>query len=204
MVVELLYAFLLGILSILSPCTFIIIPLMTTEIHSRLSRILKFMIGIVITFSALGVLSGLTGKLLTNFIGPYLYLLAAIVTSITGLNMLDVFRLNIPSLFPSYKTRNLFILGLIYGGVILSCIGPLLAVILVYIVAEATIFYGFIMMLFYSLGFITPFILFGILITDKNIALKMMKHSAIIRKIGGVLLLLVSVYLFYLVSRGLI
>ena len=201
---ELLYAYVLGLLSILSPCSFIVVPVITSEINARLQRILKFLIGLTITFSILGILSAITGKLLTNFLGPWLYLISAIITLIAGLDMLNLIKLKIPSLFTARKGTNTFVLGLIYGGVALSCIGPLLSVILAYIVAKASIFYGFIMMLTYSLGFITPFVLFGILVTDKDIIKRIAKHSSAIRKIGGVLLILVSGYLFYFASRGLI
>src|SRR3989338_311848 len=201
---ELFYAYVLGLLSILSPCSFIVVPVITSEINARLQRILKFLIGLAITFSILGILSAMTGRLLTNFLGPWLYLLSAIITLTSGLDMLNLIKLKIPNLFMAHKGMNTFVLGLIYGGVALSCIGPLLSVILAYIVTKASIFYGFIMMLIYSLGFVTPFVLFGILITDKEIIKKISKYSAAIRKAGGILLILVSGYLFYFALRGLI
>ena len=201
---ELFYAYVLGLLSILSPCSFIVVPVITSEINARLQRILKFLIGLAITFSILGILSAMTGRLLTNFLGPWLYLLSAIITLTAGLDMLNLIKLKIPNLFMAHKGINTFVLGLIYGGVALSCIGPLLSVILAYIVTKASIFYGFIMMLIYSLGFVTPFVLFGILITDKEIIKKISKYSAAIRKAGGILLILVSGYLFYFALRGLI
>lgn len=204
MIAELVYAYLLGLLSILSPCTFIILPVMTSDFNTKLKRILGFLGGITITFGILGILSALTGKLLTNFMGPYLYFFAGVVTLVVGLNMLNIIDLQIPSLFPNVKTKNNFLMGLLYGGVALSCIGPLMAVVLVYITAKASILYGFLMMYIFSLGFITPFILFGFLITDKKICMKLMKHSMIIRKIGGVLLLLVSAYLLFIAFGGLI
>ena len=86
---ELLYAYVLGLLSILSPCSFIVVPVITSEINARLQRILKFLIGLTITFSILGILSAITGKLLTNFLGPWLYLISAIITLIAGLDMLN-------------------------------------------------------------------------------------------------------------------
>ena len=201
---ELFYAYVLGLLSILSPCSFIVVPVITSEINARLQRILKFLIGLAITFSILGILSAMTGRLLTNFLGPWLYLLSAIITLTAGLDMLNLIKLKIPNLFMAHKGMNTFVLGLIYGGIALSCIGPLLSVILAYIVTKASIFYGFIMMLIYSLGFVTPFVLFGILITDKEIIKKISKYSAAIRKAGGILLILVSGYLFYFALRGLI
>ncbi len=199
-----IYAYLLGLLSILSPCTFIIVPYMTSDPTAKLKKILSFLGGITITFGILGVLSALVGKLLTNFMGPYLYLFAGIITLTAGLNMLNVISLHLPSLSSNIKTKNSFFMGLLYGGVALSCVGPLIASVLVYITTKANLFYGFLMMYIFSLGLITPFILFGFLITDKKISEKLMKYSATIRKMGGILLLLVSAYLLFIALSGII
>ena len=202
MISELIYAYLLGLLSIMSPCTFIIVPVMTSDLNAKLKNILGFLGGITITFGVLGILSALTGKLLTNFLGPYLYLFAGLVTLVAGLNMLSIIELRLPQL--RVKTKNYFILGLLYGGVALSCVGPLMASVLVYITAKASVLYGFLMMYVFSLGFITPFILCGFLITDKHICNKLMKHTVWLRKIGGIMLLLVSIYLLFVALRGMI
>ena len=202
MIAEIFYAYILGLLSILSPCTFIIVPVMASDLGAKLKKILSFFTGITITFGVLGILSALTGKLLTNFMGPYLYLFAGAITLIAGLNMLAVFEL--PSLFANVKTKNNFLLGLIYGGVALSCVGPLMASILVYITAKASLLYGFLMMWIFSLGFITPFVLCAYLITDEKVCLRLMKYSSKIRKVGGVMLLLVSAYLLFVAFRGII
>lgn len=204
MIAEMIYAYLLGLLSILSPCTFIIVPVMTSDLNTRLRKVLSFLGGITVTFGILGILSALTGKLLTNFMGPYLYLFAGIVTLIAGLSMLELIQINLPSLFTKVKTKNNFIMGIIYGGIALSCVGPLMASVLVYITVKANVLLGFIMMYIFSLGFITPFVLFGFLITDKRISQKLMKHSLKIRKIGGILLLMVSSYLLFVAFRGII
>jgi len=202
---EFFYAYILGTLSLLSPCTFILLPVITSEIGNKIKRILFFMGGIVVTFSILGFLTAITGKLLTNFMGPYLYLLAGFVTTLAGLDMLGIITWKIPSLFKTQKkTTNPFFMGLIYGGVVLSCVGPLMASILAYITTTANIVSGVNMMLMFSLGFITPFTLFGLLITDKSITSKLTKHMLTIRCIGGIMLLFVSMYLFYYALRGML
>jgi len=204
MIIEIGYAYILGLLSILSPCTFIIVPIIMSDLNTRIRKLLGFLGGIVVTFSVLGILSALTGKLLTNFMGPYLYLFAGIITLAAGLNMVGIIILRLPALFSKIKTKNNFLMGLIYGGVALSCVGPLMASVLVYITLKASLTQGLIMMLVFSLGFITPFFLFGLLITDKKVSAKLMKHSMIIRKFGGVMLILVSSYLLFVALRGII
>jgi cytochrome c-type biogenesis protein len=204
MIAEIFYAYLLGLLSILSPCTFIIVPIMISDLNSRFIKILSFLGGITVTFGILGVLSALTGKLLTNFMGPYLYLLAGAITLIAGLNMLEVIDLHIHSFFRNFKTKNNFLLGLVYGGIALSCVGPLMASVLVFITVKANILYGFLLMFIFSLGFITPFILCAYILTDKKVCSKLGKHSILIRNIGGIMLLLVSAYLLFVALKGII
>ncbi len=202
MMLEMAYAYVLGLLSILSPCTLIIVPMMTSDLNAKLGRVLKFLAGIIVTFVVLGILSALTGKLLTNFFGPYLYLFAGAITLLAGLDRLNIIVLRLPSLFAGIRTRNTFLMGLVYGGVALSCVGPLLASVLAYITAKASVFYGFSMMFLFSLGFITPFVLFGFLIADQEISKKLIRHSLLVRKMGGLLLLLVSAYLWFIALRG--
>lgn len=200
MIIELIYAYILGILSILSPCTFIVVPVIVSD--PKIRRILCFLAGITITYGVLGILSALTGKLLTNFLGPYLYLFAGAVTLLAGIEMIGIFNLH--TLRLNFKTKNNFFMGILFGSLSLCCIGPLLSAILVFITIKANLLIGFIMMLTFSLGFVTPFIIFGFLVSDKRVYKIIEKHTLIIRKIGGILLLIVSAYLFFVAFRGII
>jgi len=194
--IEYFYAFLLGMLSILSPCTFILIPVMLSKVNDRIKDIILFLSGVIVTFVILGIITAVTGILLTSFIGNYIYLVSAVITLVLSLHILGIFRFNIPSL-SGMETKNNFIIGLLYGGVVLSCIGPLIGAVLAYIVAKAEIAYGISMMLVFSLGFVTPFLIFGGIITDKSVRQKIMQHSGFIQKISGLLMLFASLYLFW-------
>lgn len=200
--IEFMYVFLLGVFSILSPCTFVIIPVMASETDSTIRRFLLFFAGLLITFSALGIAAALTGKLLTSFMGAWFYILAGAITLISGLVMLGVLNINIPGLIGTTKRHNPFVMGLIYGGVVLACIGPLLASVLVLITVKATISAGLMYMLIFGLGFAAPFLLFGIIITDKTVVARLARHTPNIRKAGGILLLIAASYLFFIASRG--
>lgn len=201
MILEILYAYVLGLLSIFSPCTFVIIPVLTSDINVKFRKMLSFLSGVVITFAILGIISAVTGKLLTNFLGPYLYLFAGVITAIAGLNMIGLMEFDV-HLFNKVKTHNNFLMGLLYGGVALSCVGPLLASVLTYIVVKANILIGMLLMGVFSLGFITPFVLFAYLITDKSVYSKIAKYSYLMRKLGGIMLLGVSVYLLFIALSG--
>jgi len=195
------YAYVLGLLSILTPCTLIIVPVLTADITAKRNKIMSFLGGVLVMFGALGVLSAVTGKLLTNFVGPYLYLFAGIVTLVSGLYMLGVVKFGFSLKHGGVKTT--FAGGLLYGGVMLSCVGPLLASVMVYITATGSVMTGLVLMSLFSLGFLTPFILYGFLITDKKVVHKLMKYAPTIQKVGGVVLILVSAYLLWVAMGGL-
>ena len=96
--IEYFYASFLGLFSLLSPCTFIIIPVIISDIKNKLGSLVSFLLGIVATFSILGVLAVLTGKIITNFIGGWLYFIAGAITLISALKMLDILKFHIPIL----------------------------------------------------------------------------------------------------------
>ncbi len=200
--IYLLYGFILGIFSILNPCTFIIIPVISAQAH-KLKNIVAFLLGLTITFTVLGIIAALTGRLITNFFGFYVYLFAGAITLLAGFDMLNLIKIKSPVL-DYKKPRSSFIFGLLFGWCALACLAPLLAAILVFIIAEASIIKGFMIMLFFSLGFIIPFLLFGLIITDKKIAKRLLRHSTTLKKAGGIILILASIYLFYIASGGLI
>ena len=197
-----LYAFILGILSIVGPCTFIMVPVILNKIKKSLIEVIYFFSGVLLVFISLGIIASLTGFVFTNSANRYLYFIAGIVTLISGFSMLGAIKIEYPHLQESNISSHAFIDGLLHGGVILGCIGPQLASILTFIIAQRNITNGIFMIIFYGFGFITPFFIFGLIITDKVFQLKLMKHMVLIQRIGGVLMLATSVYLIYFSLQG--
>lgn len=196
------YAFILGILSIIGPCTFIMVPVILNKIKESLTEVIYFFSGILLVFVSLGIIASLTGIVFTNSVNRYLYFIAGIVTLVSGFSMLGAIKIEYPHLQEQNKSSHAFIDGLLHGGVILGCIGPQLASILTFIIAQGNLVNGVLMIIFYGIGFISPFFIFGLIITDKIFQLKLMKHVILIQKIGGVLMLATSVYLIYFSLQG--
>lgn len=192
-----LYAFILGILSIVGPCTFIMVPVILNKIKNSLIEVIYFFSGILLIFISLGIVTSLTGIVFTNSINRQLYFIAGVVTLISGFSMIGAIKIEYPHLQEQNKSSHAFIDGLLHGGVILGCIGPQLASILTFIIAQGNLVNGVLMIIFYGIGFIAPFFIFGLIITDKIFQLKLMKHVILIQKIGGVLMMAASVYLIY-------
>lgn len=198
------YAFSLGILSIASPCTFVMVPVILGKMRASTIEMLQFFSGVLFIFSFLGLVASLTGNIFTNALNRYIYLVAGMITLISGFTMLGAIRIEYPSLSLKFHKANSFLSGLIYGGAILGCIGPLLAAVLSFIVAAGNFAIGIFIMIFFSLGFLTPFIIFSVIVKDREVQKKIIQHSVLFQKIGGILMLSASVYLFYFGLRGLI
>lgn len=197
MALELIYAYLLGIFSIASPCAFIIVPVLSAQ-AMRLRGTLVFLLGIVLSFGIAGALAAAIGKLVTNIFGQYVILLAASVTLLSALDLLGAFRIPFRPAFAGARAAGNFSQGMLFGGVSLTCIGPLMSAMLAYVLSTASIVQGFSLMLVYSLGFITPLLLFGVLLADADVRRRIRGSHAFIRRAAGCVLLLASLYLFLL------
>lgn len=198
------YAFILGILSIIGPCTFIMVPVILDKVKHSMSHAVWFFSGILLIFMLLGIAASVTGIVFTNNINRYLYCIAGIVTVVSGLKMLGAIKIEYPHLTEPEKTSHAFFDGILHGAVILGCIGPQLAAILSFIIAQKNIVNGIFMILFFGLGFILPFFIFGTIITDQTIQLRVMKHTNVIQKIGGVLMMGAAAYLLYFSFQGIV
>src|SRR3989344_1045734 len=163
-----------------------------------------FILGILLIFILLGIIASITGIVFTNNINRYLYFIAGIVTLVSGLKMLGAIKIVYPHLKEPIKTSHSFFDGILHGAVILGCIGPQLTAILSFIIVQKNIVNGIFMILFFGLGFILPFVIFGTIITDQVIRLKMMQYANVIQKTGGVLMLGAATYLLYFSFRGII
>lgn len=198
------YALILGILSILGPCTFIMVPTIINKTKESYFQVIYFFAGIILVFILIGTITSIIGIVFTNSINRYLYFIAGIVTLVSGLKMLGAIKIEYPHLKEPDKTSHSFINGILHGGVILGCIGPQLAAILSFIIAQRNVMNGIFMILFFSLGFILPFFIFGILITDQSIQLRILKHINIVQKTGGILMMGTATYLLYFSFQGFI
>ncbi len=197
-----LYAFILGILSIVGPCTFIMVPVILNKIKNSMMEVIYFFSGILLVFISLGIIASLTGIVFTNSVNRQLYFIAGIVTLISGLGMLGAIKLELPHLQEPNNHSHAFINGLLHGGVILGCIGPQLASLLTFIIAQRNLVNGVLMIIFYGIGFISPFFVFGLIITDKVLQFKLMRHMTLVQRIGGILMLASAVYLIYFSLQG--
>jgi len=205
-------AFLGGILTSLGPCNVATIPLIVGYVggshdltHARsFSLSLVFAIGLALTFMLLGVVAALIGGL----IGPatrWWYYLVAGVCFIIGLNMLGVFRFNLPMVFGGLRERvglkglpGALALGLVSGLVASQCATPVLAAILTYVMAKGAMVYGAALLFVYALGRGGPVVLAGTFTGALKSFQKLGRWSEVIEKASGVIVIGVGLYFIWI------
>jgi len=208
-----LAAFLGGILTASNPCVLVMIPLMigftagnkeNRGIVSSLAFSGVFVIGLSITFTLLGIIAALGGRLLGD-VGSYWKYIVALVALVMGVHLLGFFKFSfsipINTKFLRKGMLGSLLLGMLFGVVSTPCAVPILVLLLTYIAAKgSSLLYGGILLLFYALGHCALIIVAGVSMGAAKVLIESKgsrKVSSILRKIGGVLIILVGLYFLF-------
>ncbi|MBR1460812.1 sulfite exporter TauE/SafE family protein [bacterium] len=211
-------SFLGGLISSVSPCSLSMLPLIIGYIGGyseekplkTLFQMIFFVIGASIVFSIIGIICAITGKI---FVGnPYFALVVASIVLIMGLNILGILDFQLPVLIkeiPKNKFNNEFLYPILLGAVFAligtPCSTPILASIMAFATMGAKISSAVIMLFLFSLGQGLILILAGFITSKlKDSGDKFYQISEMIMKISGILLILVSLYIYYKVFSAVI
>lgn len=207
-----------GILTASNPCVLAMIPLMMSFVAGRREEepgvwrafffSMVFVLGLSITFTALGMVAALAGRIYGDVSGGWSWVVA-VVCVVMGLHLMGVLTVPIPSLADKLqpKTRGLIgalVLGLLFGLVSAPCAAPILVVLLTYLAGSgASVPYGGLLLLVYALGHSLLVLVAGTsmgaartLIENK----KMTRAMDILRRTAGAVIVFVGLYFGY---RGL-
>jgi len=209
--IELLIAFVAGLISFLSPCVLPLIPGYISFISgASLSELLEnkkinifplilFTLGFSFVFIIFGAAASYLGQVLLQN-SQTLRVIAGLVIIIFSLQLIGVINisfLNFEKKIHTKKNNNVwfsFIVGMAFGFGWTPCIGPILGSILALASTEETIFKAIVLLSFYSLGLAIPFILSGYLIQRFLMFSKNFKKNInIVSKSGGVILLITGI-----------
>ena len=210
-------AFLGGLISSISPCSLSMLPLIIGYIGGysdekplkTLLQMIVFVIGSGIVFSIIGAICALTGKM---FIGnPYFALIVASIVMIMGLKILGFLEFDLPPIIkeiPKNEFNNDFLYPLILGAVFFffgtPCSTPILASIMAFASISAKISSAVIMLFLFSIGQGLILILAGFITSKIKTSEKFYQLSEKIMKFSGILLILVSLYIFYKIFGGIL
>lgn len=203
-------SFLGGLISSISPCSLSMLPLIVGYIGGysnekplkTLSQMVVFVLGTAIVFAGIGGICAITGKV---FIGnPYFALIVSSVIMIMGLRILEIIYFDMPTLIKEIPQNNLnndflypLILGAVFAIIGTPCSTPILASIMGFASISANIENAVIMLFLFSIGQGLILILAGFLTSKLKAGENFYKFSDLIMKISGILLILVSVYIYY-------
>ncbi len=212
-----LAAYVGGIVISFTPCTYPLIPITIGYIGARSSSSklrgfllsLFYVVGIAVTYSILGAIAALSGKLFGQIQShPLTYFLMANLCIVMGLAMLDVFAIRIPIPQKLMKSSGSlrtgfigsFLLGAVSGIIIGPCTAPVLAVILGYVATKTNLLFGISLLFIFSLGMGTLLIIVG---TFTGLIAALPRSGDWMKKVNYVFgLILIGVGEYFLYTAG--
>lgn len=203
-------ALLAGLVSAFSPCVLASIPLVlgyvgayAADRRQAIRYSLLFCLGLAATFTLLGVLAALLGRIMTGA-GKRFYLLLGGVAALIGFWLLGVFGTTGSTCrLPKIRAGGwgALAVGALAGVISSPCATPPLAAILAYVAGRARIAYGVALLATYALGHCALIFLAG---TAVGLAQRLVESPGlarvgdVLRAAFGILTLVLAGYLFYL------
>ncbi len=171
-------AFLGGLLTSFTPCTYPVLPVTVGYLGSRSGRSRTrnllasgmYAMGMAITYAALGMAAGLTGRMFGGIAAhPLSFLVMGNVCILLSLSLFDVFRLPTPGFLARLggtagdggTMGGAFLVGVCSGIVVGPCTAPVLGGLLLYIGASGHPVFGATLMFTFAVGMALPVVALG-------------------------------------------
>jgi cytochrome c-type biogenesis protein len=204
--------FLGGVTTALNPCVLAMIPLLmgvvagdkeTTTLRRSLVFSLFFVLGLAITFTVLGLISALMGRMFGN-VGQFWKYLVAVVCLLMGLHLLGLLKLDLPvPSGPKVKKQGYigaFLLGLLFGVVSTPCAVPILAVLLAFVAEKGNVLYGGFLLFVYALGHSALVLVAGTSVGAAKGLLEskgLRRAHGLLQKVAGILIIAIGAYFLF-------
>lgn len=200
--------FLEGIISFISPCMLPMLPVYISYFAGQskddkgknpkmIFKVIAFVVGFTVVFTALGLFSGTLGKLLSEH-QTIVNIVSGVIVILFGLSYLEVFRIPFfRGMNKGYKVTGIasaFLFGAIYSISLTPCVGAFLGSALMLASSTGGALKGATLLLVYSLGLGIPFIFSAVLLDKLSGAFTFIKnHYKIINLICGIALILIGI-----------
>lgn len=172
----LLAIFVLGLALNLTPCVYPLIPITIgyfsqqsgSSTGRRVALSSLYVLGIAITYSALGVFSALSGKLFGAWLQhPAVLIFFAVLMLVMASSMFGAFELSVPQFISNRSggqagLAGALTMGLLIGIVAAPCVGPFVISLIALVSSLQSPLLGFIMFFVLALGLGLPYLLLGI------------------------------------------
>ena len=166
---------------------------------------ISFLVGTILAMSLVGALFGFAGKWISASLGNYWKIAAGLIAIVFGLYSMDLVPFKLPGLkIPSENSnRNLaaaILFGIAVGGLSAACntcCNPFFPVILAASFVKGSAIWGFMMLLFFAIGFGIPLtaMILGIGMGLGKLSGILTSGVRIIKYLGGIALVLTGFYL---------
>ncbi len=210
---EYLFTFIEGIASFISPCLLPMLPIYISyfagkddkNIGKTLINSCGFVLGFTSTFILLAIFASKLGIIISENIN-YIKFIFGVIIIILGLNYMGIFKINFlnKTKIKKINTKNLnfiksYIFGFLFSISWTPCIGTFLSSALLMVAKQQEIAKGIILMILYSLGLGIPFVISSILIEKLKDVFDIIKRNySIVKKISGIILIFMGIYMFIL------
>lgn len=212
-------AFLGGVIASVSPCSLAMLPLIigyvggySKETPLRTFVQLSFFIfGTAIVFSVIGILCAVTGSVFASAFGGYFTLLMASLLLVMGLKLLNILDFELPVIVKAMPVNNgssliLYptLLGITFALAGTPCSTPILAGIMAFAAMGKNLTFAVLLLFMFALGQGIILIVAGLFTSGVKNLKSIAAFTEGLLKFSGLLLVLVSLYLYWKVFSPLI
>lgn len=207
-----LLALLAGVLTSFTPCSLSSVPLVIgyvggyagDDVKKAVRYSLVFCLGTAITFTVLGTIASLMGKLVQGT-GSWWFIILGVLMVLMALQTWEIVNIIPQSTALSKSTKKGYIgaaiAGLLAGLFASPCATPVLIVLLAMVAEKGSLIWGIVLLLFYSVGHSIIIVIAGSsvgFVKKLSSSEKYGKYNQIFKIVMGIVILLLAFYMFYL------
>ena len=204
----LLAIFVLGLALNLTPCVYPLIPItigyFSNQSGAKTSRRVAlsslYVLGLAITYSALGVFSALSGKLFGAWLQhPGVLVFFAALMLVMASSMFGLFEIRVPQFISNRSggqsgLAGALTMGLVIGIVAAPCVGPFVISLIALVSSLQSPFLGFLMFFVLALGLGVPYLFLGIFSSGLSALPRAGEWMLHVKKAMGFILIAMALY----------
>jgi thiol:disulfide interchange protein DsbD len=177
LLIGLLLVFLGGLALNLTPCVYPLIPITVGyfggQSEGSTTKLffmgILFILGLAVTYSAIGVITSLTGAIFGSLLqNPIVILIIVAIMLALSLSMFGVYEFKLPDSLVNKAGGakaglfGAFFMGLTMGIVAAPCIGPFVLGLVTYVATKQDPFFGFLLFFVLAVGLGTPYLFLAV------------------------------------------
>lgn len=177
LIIGLLFVFLGGLALNLTPCVYPLIPITVGyfggQSEGSTTKLffmgILFILGLAVTYSAIGVVTSLTGAIFGALLqNPVVILILVAILLALSLSMFGVYEFKLPDKIVNKAggakagLYGAFFMGLTMGIVAAPCIGPFVLGLVTYVAAKQDPYFGFLLFFVLAVGLGTPYLFLAV------------------------------------------